>query len=65
MILYHGSTWTIPQPDSKHSQSYLDLGSSFHSTTFQEQAGKYGIQYLDYHVLANDLLENESELFST
>lgn len=29
----------------------------------QISAGKYGIQYLDHHVLAQDLLENESELF--
>lgn len=25
--------------------------------------GEYGIQYLDYHVLADDLIDNESELF--
>ncbi len=30
----------------------------------QISQGAYGIQYLDYHVLVRDLIENESELFS-
>lgn len=29
----------------------------------QISAGEYGIQYLDHHVLADDLIENEPELF--
>lgn len=41
MIIYHGSTLTIPQPDIKHSQSYLDFGRGFYATTFQEQAERW------------------------
>ena len=26
-------------------------------------SGKYGIEYMDYKYLANDLIENESDLF--
>lgn len=31
----------------------------------QVSAGTYGIQYLDHHVLSDDLIENEPELFSS
>ena len=27
-------------------------------------SGKYGIEYMDYKYLANDLIENETELFT-
>ena len=27
-------------------------------------SGKFGLEYMDYKYLANDLIENESELFS-
>jgi len=29
----------------------------------QISSGEYGIEYMDYKYLANDLIENESELF--
>lgn len=32
--------------------------------TIQISTGEYGIQYLDYHVLTDDLIENETELFT-
>jgi len=30
----------------------------------QINSGEYGIEYMDYKYLANDLIENEPELFS-
>ena len=30
----------------------------------QISTGEYGIQYLDHHVLTDDLIENETELFT-
>jgi len=31
----------------------------------QINSGKYGIEYMDYKYLVNDLIENEPELFET
>ena len=31
----------------------------------QISGGEYGIEYMDYKYLANDLIENEPELFET
>ena len=38
----------------------------YYSSVLAEQIalGMYDIQYLDRHVLAEDLMENESELFT-
>lgn len=34
MIVYHGSTEIIKNPDVLHSKKYLDFGKSFYITTF-------------------------------
>ncbi len=47
MIVYHGSTEIIQNPDVAHSKKYLDLHK----------------QNLDARYLAEDLIENESALF--
>lgn len=41
MIVYHGSTDSIPRPDNRHSQNHLDFGRGFYVTTFQEQAARW------------------------
>lgn len=41
MIVYHGTTEVIDQPDVKHSKKYLDFGKGFYLTTFEEQAKKW------------------------
>ncbi len=47
---------------------HIDLRKAFdiyYSSKLAEQIaeGKYGIENLDHHYLANDLIENEPELF--
>ena len=38
MIVYHGSTEIIKNPDVSHSKKYLDFGKGFYITTFENQA---------------------------
>lgn len=42
MIVYHGSTEIIKNPDVIHSKKYLDFGQGFYVTTFESQAKKLG-----------------------
>lgn len=37
MIVYHGSTEIIKNPDVVHSKKYLDFGRGFYVTTFENQ----------------------------
>ena len=37
MIVYHGSTEIIKNPDVVHSKKYLDFGRGFYITTFENQ----------------------------
>ncbi len=41
MILYHGSTLVIREPDVLHSQVYLDFGPGFYLTSFVKQAERW------------------------
>ena len=41
MIVYHGATEIIKNPDTTHSKRYLDFGRGFYVTTFEEQAKKW------------------------
>ena len=41
MIVYHGSTEIIKNPDVSHSKKYLDFGKVFYITTFKNQAKKW------------------------
>lgn len=44
MIVYHGTTERIERPDVKYSKKYLDFGSGFYLTTFEEQAKKWAMR---------------------
>ena len=44
MIVYHGSTEIIKEPDVLHSKKYLDFGKGFYVTNFEEQAKKWAIR---------------------
>lgn len=44
MIVYHGSTEIIKNPDVLHSKKYLDFGTGFYLTTFESQARKWAIR---------------------
>ena len=44
MIVYHGSTEIIKEPDVLHSKKYLDFGKGFYITNFEEQAKKWAIR---------------------
>ena len=44
MIVYHGSTEIIKNPDVLHSKKYLDFGSGFYITTFENQARKWAVR---------------------
>lgn len=41
MIVYHGGTEIIENPDVKFSKKYLDFGRGFYVTTYKEQAEKW------------------------
>lgn len=41
MIVYHGGTEIIRNPDIKFSKKYLDFGRGFYLTTYKEQAEKW------------------------
>lgn len=44
MIVYHGSTEIIKNPDVLHSKKYLDFGKGFYITTFENQAKKWAVR---------------------
>lgn len=44
MIVYHGSTEIIKNPDVIHSKKYLDFGKGFYITSFENQAKKWAIR---------------------
>lgn len=44
MIVYHGSTEVIKNPDVKHSKKYLDFGKGFYLTTYESQAKKWALR---------------------
>lgn len=44
MIVYHGGTEVIENPDIKFSKNYLDFGRGFYVTTYKEQAEKWAIR---------------------
>lgn len=44
MIVYHGSTEIIKNPDVVHSKKYLDFGKGFYVTTFENQAKKWAVR---------------------
>lgn len=41
MIVYHGGTEIIEDPNIKFSKKYLDFGCGFYVTTYKEQAEKW------------------------
>ena len=41
MIVYHGTTQVIDQPDVLHSKKYLDFGKGFYLTSYENQAKKW------------------------
>ena len=45
MIVYHGGTAIIENPDVKFSKKYLDFGRGFYVTTYKEQAEKWARKY--------------------
>ena len=44
MIVYHGTTEIIENPDVNHSKKYLDFGKGFYLTTYEEQAKKWAVR---------------------
>lgn len=44
MIVYHGSTEIIKNPDVLRSKKYLDFGKGFYITTFENQAKKWAVR---------------------
>ena len=41
MIVFHGSTISVPSPDVAHSKRFLDFGRGFYVTSFREQAERW------------------------
>lgn len=44
MIVYHGTTEIIKNPDVKYSKTYLDFGKGFYMTTYEDQAKKWAVR---------------------
>ena len=44
MIVYHGTTEIVENPDVNHSKKYLDFGKGFYLTTYEEQAKKWAVR---------------------
>ena len=42
MIIYHGSTVLVEKPEIRISDSFLDFGTGFYTTTSEHQAGALG-----------------------
>ena len=47
MIVYHGSTVTVSNPDTAHSFRTLDFGKGFYVTTVREQAERWARRKAD------------------
>ena len=41
MILFHGSTDLVEQPEIRESENFLDFGTGFYTTTSYEQAERW------------------------
>ncbi len=41
MIIYHGSTVTVEKPEIRPSETFLDFGKGFYTTTSYEQAERW------------------------
>lgn len=41
MILYHGSTVPVEKPEIRISESFLDFGTGFYTTTSLQQAERW------------------------
>ena len=44
MIVYHGSTEKIENPNVEFSKKYLDFGKGFYLTTYENQAKKWALR---------------------
>ena len=45
MILYHGSTVPVEKPEIRISESFLDFGTGFYTTTSLQQAERWAKRY--------------------
>ncbi|MDD2973089.1 MAG: DUF3990 domain-containing protein [Lachnospiraceae bacterium] len=45
MIVYHGSSMEIREPDVYHSRESVDFGKGFYITTIREQADKWATRF--------------------
>lgn len=72
MILFHGSTCIVEQPELKETQRFLDFGAGFYTTTNQEQAARWalikhkrsndGKPIVTVYEISDKLLEKHSSL---
>lgn len=67
MLVYHGLTLVIQEPDILHSKKYVDFGPGFYVTTFPQQAEKWALRKAmrkngTAFVNVYDMTENLTEL---
>lgn len=64
MIVYHGTTMVLKEPDVAFSKDYLDFWKGFYVTTYQEQAERWALRkgvrkqkpsYVNVYEMADDL----------
>ena len=58
MIIYHGSTVLVEKPEIRISDSFLDFGTGFYTTTSEHQAERIG-------PVADDNVYRSIRLFET
>ena len=44
ITIYHGSNLAVLSPDPSHAKNYLDFGSGFYCTQYQEQAERWAVR---------------------
>lgn len=68
MIVYHGTTMVLKEPDVAFSKDFLDFGKGFYVTTYQEQAERWALRkgvrkqmpsYVNIYEMADDLTSVE------
>lgn len=73
MILYHGSTDPVENPEIRPSETYLDFGTGFYTTTSYEQAERWarikmrrqntGVGYISIYNFDYEAAKRQADIF--
>lgn len=72
MIIYHGSTVLVEKPEIRISDSFLDFGTGFYTTTSEHQAERWAkskrresknIGYVSIYEFDFELAQKQAEIY--